>query len=77
MISSAERKAFARDYFSALLQLPQLFRRLAFRRRTLEEELNEVRLGQRRLQRLRAVCVAAASYLCLCFQRPRYPRLYA
>ncbi|PSC68357.1 cationic amino acid transporter 1-like [Micractinium conductrix] len=44
MISSAERKAFARDYFSALLQLPQLFRRLAFRRRTLEEELNEALL---------------------------------
>lgn len=36
------------EWAQAVLQTPQIFRRLAFRRRTLEEELQEVRL--RRLQ---------------------------
>ena len=35
---------FLREYGSAVLRVPQLFRRLAFRRRTLEEELQEVML---------------------------------
>jgi hypothetical protein len=34
--------ALMREYWAALLQTPEIFRRVAFRKRTLEEELQEV-----------------------------------
>ncbi|KAL4429605.1 hypothetical protein ABPG77_008654 [Micractinium sp. CCAP 211/92] len=40
----SHQREFLRDYVQALLNTPQIFRRLAFRRRTLEEELQEALL---------------------------------
>lgn len=39
-------KAIVKDWAQAVLQTPQIFRRLAFRKRTLEEELQQVRALQ-------------------------------
>ena len=36
-------KAIVKEWAQAVLQTPQIFRRLAFRKRTLEEELQQAR----------------------------------
>ena len=41
-------KQFLRQWLDAVLHTPQIFRRIAFRKRTLEEELQEVGVAQQR-----------------------------
>ena len=54
-------KKFLREFFGALVRTPQIFRRIAFRKRTLEEELQEVGVARERPMHHSDTPVAAAA----------------
>ena len=64
-------KKFLREYFGALVRTPQIFRRIAFRKRTLEEELQEVGVAQERPMHHSDIAVGSSSNSHM--RRPRPP----